>query len=251
MPEPNLIFTFFILIILELILGFDNVLMVSIISQRVEEKKQNIIRILGLILAALNRIALVFFISLFTTLEKKLFILNDLDVSIKDIIFFVGGSFLIWKSFREIYITIEIKNNKTGEKKSDKIYSVLTAVFQIIAIDAVFSIDSIITAIGFTDNLVVIVSSILISVLFMLLLVNKINLFIKNNVQIKILGLGFMFIIGVVLFLEVFDTKIPKYYLGITLVFALLVQLLQLRYKENKKKSKRKIFIRAQFKKTL
>ena len=75
MPEPNLIFTFFILIILELILGFDNVLMVSIISQRVEEKKQNIIRILGLILAALNRIALVFFISLFTTLEKKLFIL--------------------------------------------------------------------------------------------------------------------------------------------------------------------------------
>lgn len=247
MPEPNVLLTFFILIVLELILGFDNVLMVSIISQRVEEKKQNIIRFLGLFLAALNRIAFVFFISWFTALGKTLFYINKLDITVKDIVFFVGGSFLVWKSFKEIYVIIEHK--EPDDVYKTKTYSIFTAIFQIIALDAVFSIDSVITAIGLTENLAVIVSSILLSVLFMLLLVNKINNFIKNNISIKILALCFMFVIGVVLFLEVFDTKIPKYYLGITLVFTLAIQLLQIRYKENRKKKKKKNFIRSFYKK--
>ncbi len=249
MPEPNLLVTLFILIVLELILGFDNVLMVSIISQRVEEKKQNIIRFLGLVFAALNRIAFVFFISWFTSLGKILFYINNLDITVKDIVFFIGGSFLVWKSFKEIYVIIEHKKNDHDELYKAKKYSVFKALFQIIALDAIFSIDSVITAIGLTENMAVIVISILFSVLFMILLVNKINSFIKNNVSIKILALGFMFVIGVVLFLEVFNTKVPKYYLGVTLAFTLAIQLLQIRYKENRKRKKKRAFIRSPFKK--
>ena len=249
MPEPNLLVTFLILLLLELILGFDNVLMVSIISQRVEEKKQNIIRFLGLLFAALNRIALVFFISWFTALGKILFYINNLDITIKDVVFFIGGAFLVWKSFKEIYIIIEHKQSDLNGIYKRRTYSVFAAIFQIIALDAVFSIDSVITAIGLTENMIVIICSILFSVLFMIFLVNKINKFINNNISIKILALGFMFVIGVVLFLEVFDTKVPKFYLGITLVFTLVIQLLQIRYKENRKRKRKKVFIRSSYKK--
>ena len=99
-----------------------------------------------------------------------------------------------------------------------------------------------------TENVIIIVSSILLSVLFMIFLVDKINNFIKNNISIKILALGFMFVIGVVLFLEVFDTKVPKYYLGVTLIFTLAIQLLQIRYKENRKRKKKRAFIRSSYK---
>lgn len=249
MPEPNFLVTLFILLVLELILGFDNVLMVSIISQRVEEKKQNVIRFLGLVFAALNRVALVFFISWFTALSKILFYINNLDITVKDVVFFIGGSFLVWKSFKEIYIIIEHQKNEHDEVDKTKKYSVFTAIFQILALDAIFSIDSVITAIGLTENVIIIVSSILMSVLFMIFLVDKINNFIKNNISIKILALGFMFVIGVVLFLEVFDTKVPKYYLGVTLIFTLAIQLLQIRYKENRKRKKKRAFIRSSYKK--
>ena len=136
---------------------------------------------------------------------------------------------MVWKSFKEIYVIIEHKKNDHDELYKAKKYSVFTAIFQIIALDAIFSIDSVITAIGLTENVALIVTSILFSVLFMIFFVNKINNFIKNNVSIKILALGFMFVIGVILFLEVFNTKVPKYYLGVTLVFTLIIQLLQIR----------------------
>ncbi|APJ02426.1 TerC family protein [Silvanigrella aquatica] len=252
MPEPNFLVTFLVLMVLEFILGFDNVLMISIISQRVAEEKQKLIQFLGLTFAALNRIALVFFISWFTSLSTVLFYINNLDITIKDLIFFIGGAFLIWKSFKEIYYIIEYKKSNMNQQiNKTKKYSFLTAIFQIIALDAVFSIDSVITAIGFTENVVAIILAILLSVFFMMFYVNKINIFIKNNASIKILALGFMFVIGVVLFLEVFDAKIPKYYLGVTLVFALIIQLLQLRYQENKKKFKKRSFIRTFYKKVL
>ncbi len=249
MPEPNLLVTLFILIVLELILGFDNILMVSIISQRVEEKKQRFVRYLGLVFAALNRIALVFFLSWFTSLGKILFYINNLDITVKDVVFFIGGSFLVWKSFKEIYIIIEYQKNEQYENYKTKNYSVFKAIFQIMALDSIFSIDSIITAIGLTENMIIIVFSILFSVLLMIFLVDKINNFILHNVSIKILALGFMFAIGVVLFLEVFDTKIPKIYLGMTLVFTLTIQLLQKRYKEKRKRNRKRAFIRSSFKK--
>lgn len=251
MPEASLLITFFILILIELVLGFDNVLMISIISQRVKEKNQKVIRYLGLVLAALNRVLIILTITWFTALEKVLFYIGDLDIVVKDIIFFFGGFFLVFKSVKEIYIIIEHKNEDISNLNICKKISMLMAVLQIVAIDAVFSIDSVITAIGLTDNLLIIISSVFLSVVFMLVFVNKISDFIKNNISIKILALSFIFIIGIALCLEVFDKKVPKYYLGTTLVFALLIQLLQLRYKGNKKRKKKRIFIRSLNKKTL
>ncbi|KAB8030905.1 TerC family protein [Fluviispira multicolorata] len=238
MPDAGILITFFILLCLEIVLGFDNILMISIISNRVELTEQNFIRYLGLLLAAVTRIFLLCGIAWVSSFQKSFIYIGSFDFSTRDIILTMGGLFLIWKSIKEIHATVEHKDYEGSENKSIYKISMFSAIIQIVTIDAVFSMDAVITAIGLTENLIVIIFSILVSVCIMIFFVNKIALFIKSYISVKILSLVFMLVIGATLCLEAFDRSIPKQYLYAPLLFALFIQLLQIRYEVNKRKRK-------------
>ncbi|BBH51611.1 TerC family protein [Fluviispira sanaruensis] len=238
MPDAGILITFFTLLCLEIVLGFDNILMISIISNRVSLVNQNFIRYLGLILAAITRVFLLVGLTWVSSFQKSFIFIGGFDFSTRDIILTVGGLFLIWKSIKEIHSTVEHKDSDADEEKSKYKVSMFSAVTQIVFIDAVFSMDAIFTAIGLTENLLVIIFSILVSVCIMILFVNKVASFIKRFASVKILSLVFMFVIGTTLCLEAFDHSIPKQYLYAPLLFSLLIQLLQIRYEINKSKRK-------------
>lgn len=229
--------TFLVLLCLEIVLGFDNLLLISIIAQRVPVHQQKIIRRLGITLAAVMRIGLLFIVGWIASLNTAIFSVGDLGFSWRDIILSLGGVFLIWKAVTEIHQTVEHKAHQRNKDQGVRIYdSGAKAILQIMVIDSIFSIDSILTGVGLTENLYIIIAAILISLGFMLIFVNKIAEFIVANASLKILALSFMLVIGATLFLESFDQDIPKQYLYAPLVFALFIQALQLRYEVNRKK---------------
>ncbi|WP_186646337.1 TerC family protein [Fluviispira vulneris] len=238
MPDAGILITFFTLLCLEIVLGFDNILMISIISNRVNLESQNFIRYLGLILAATTRVFLLVGFTWVSSFQKSFIFIGNFDFSTRDIILTVGGLFLIWKSIKEIHATVEHKDCEISEDKNKYKISIFSAIFQIVFIDAIFSMDAIFTAIGLTENLMVIIFSILVSVLIMILFVNKVASFLKRFASVKILSLVFMLVIGTTLCLEAFDRSIPKQYLYAPLLFSLLIQLLQIRYEINKSKRK-------------
>jgi predicted tellurium resistance membrane protein TerC len=227
--------TFLVLLCLEIVLGFDNLLLISIIAQRVPVHQQHIIRRIGITMAAVMRIGLLFIIGWIASLNTPVFSIGDLGFSWRDIILSLGGVFLIWKAVTEIHHTVEHKAHERDKEQGVRIYdSGAKAVLQIMIIDSIFSIDSILTGVGLTENIMIIVAAILISLAIMLIFVNKIADFIAANASLKILALSFMLVIGVTLFLESFDQDIPKQYLYAPLVFALFIQALQLRYEMNR-----------------
>jgi len=219
-----------LLIALELVLGIDNIVVITIAVARLPERQRQTARVIGLVLAMVARFAMIGLVFVLAELEEPVL----WRFSVKDMILLVGGGFLIWKAIREMHHTIELRDGKeeSAGRAADSFWGALA---MIVAIDLVFSLDSVITAVGLTDNLVVIILAVVCSFAVVLVFVKPIGDFILANPSFKILALSFLITIGVVLFAEGMDHHIPKPYIYLPMAFATGVQILQWRMEQNRR----------------
>jgi predicted tellurium resistance membrane protein TerC len=216
------------LISLEVILGIDNVIFISILADKLPDSQRNKLRYWGLGLAMVMRLILLTLISWILKLDQELFILFDIHFSGKGLILIAGGLFLIYKSTVEIYHKTELAN-QTGEPTVPKTSSFKQLLLEIILLDLVFSIDSIITAIGMAQELWVMYTSVIVAVVIMIFASQPISFFIKKHPSFKILALSFLMMIGLSLIAEGFHLEIPKGYIYFSMAFAFIVDIIQMK----------------------
>ena len=229
------------LILLEVVLGLDNVIFISILSSRLPESQQKKARRMGLILAMFIRLGLLALISVILKLTNDFFHIPwftketgyEMGISGKDLILILGGLFLLYKSATEMYHKMEGDEGDTS--KSFKAVSFSSVVLQILLLDIVFSIDSIITAVGMVDELWVMYTAVIITVGIMLFAAEPISRFVNKHPVFKMLALSFLLLIGLSLIAEGFDVHIPKGYIYFSMAFALFVDVVQLRMNKPKK----------------
>lgn len=230
--DINLIATFFLLVGLELVLGIDNILLISILTDRLPEHQRAKTRIFGLTLALAVRCLLLLGAAHLVKLEEPVIF----NISWKGIVLLAGGAFLLFKAVKEIHHVVEKHDDKPD---AVKVYSTISSIiFQIILLDLVFSIDSVITAVGLTDHLLVIYSSVLVSFILVLAFAGAVASFVQKHATLKILALSFLVTIGVTLVIEGMGGHVPKAYIYLPMGFALAVELLQMRFDRNQKKKK-------------
>ncbi|GAA1688436.1 TerC family protein [Microcella alkalica] len=223
---PELLIAFASLLLLEIVLGIDNVVFISILAAKLPPEQQNKARIIGLTLAMFMRIALLFAASWVITLTADLFELFGMGFSGKDLILIVGGLFLLYKATTEIHERLEGEEaHAAGGGKAATFGAVIV---QIILIDMVFSIDSVITAVGMVDELWVMVSAVVIAVLIMLFTAKAVSDFVNRHPTVKMLALAFLVLIGAMLIAEGFDVKVDKALIYGPIAFAIGVEVLNL-----------------------
>jgi predicted tellurium resistance membrane protein TerC len=229
--DPNLWIAFATLTALEIVLGIDNVVFISILADRLPGKQRDKARKLGLLLAMLMRIALLLSLTWILGLTTTLFEVLGRSVSGRDLILLGGGLFLIGKSTHEIHGALE---GDTG-RASQKVKSTFTSVIvQIVLLDLVFSLDSVITAVGMTDVIPIMVAAVVISVAIMMLAARPISDFVRKHPTVKMLALSFLILIGVLLVAEGFGQHIPKGYVYFAMAFSLAVEMLNLRLRKHR-----------------
>ncbi len=216
------------LISLEVILGIDNVIFISILADKLPDSQRNKLRYWGLGLAMVMRLILLTLISWILKLDQELFILFDIHFSGKGLILIAGGLFLIYKSTVEIYHKTELANN-SDQPVVPKTSSFKKLLLEIIILDLVFSIDSIITAIGMAQELWVMYTSVIVAVVIMIFASQPISFFIKKHPSFKILALSFLMMIGLSLIAEGFHLSIPKGYIYFSMAFAFVVDIIQMK----------------------
>lgn len=217
---------------LELVLGVDNILLISILTDRLKKEQRNKARIIGLSVALGARVLLLLGASYIVRLNEPALV----GFSWKQIILLVGGGFLLFKAVKEIHHVVE--HSAEDSKQVKKTATFASVIVQILLLDLVFSIDSVITAVGLTDSLLVIYSSVLVSFLLVLAFSGPIANFVNANVPLKILALSFLVTIGVTLGVEGLGEHVPKGYIYLPMGFALFVELLQMRFSYNQRKAK-------------
>lgn len=222
------------LILLEVVLGLDNIIFISILSGRLPPDQQKKARRIGILLAMVIRLGLLAVISWILKLEGELFRVLGVSISGKDIILILGGLFLIYKSTTEIYHKMEGEEGDTSKKIKAVTFSAV--IVQILILDMVFSIDSIITAVGMVDELWLMYTAVIVTVAIMLFAAEPISNFVNKHPTFKMLALSFLLLIGVALIAEGFDVHIPKGYIYFSMGFALLVDVLQMRMGRKKGK---------------
>lgn len=215
------------LIALEVILGIDNIIFISILADKLPQEQRNKLRYWGIGLAMLMRLGLLAVISWILKLNETLFTIFEIGLSWKDIILIVGGLFLIYKSTREIYHKTEEEGGVTSGKIVAKNFG--QSLIEIIILDIVFSIDSIITAVGMVEELWIMYTAVVVTVLIMLIASKPISNFISKHPSFKILALCFLIMIGVALLAEGFHFEIPKGYIYFSMGFAFLVDIIQMK----------------------
>jgi predicted tellurium resistance membrane protein TerC len=211
---------------LEIVLGIDNIIFISILAGRLPHSEQAKARILGLTLAMFTRIALLFSLTIIMRLTAPLFAVLGNEISGRDIILIVGGLFLIAKSTHEIHEKLEGDEGKTSRKVAASFASVI---IQIMLLDIVFSLDSVITAIGMASALGIMVTAVVIAVVFMMIFAGAISDFVQKRPTIKMLALSFLLLIGVTLIAEGLDQHIPKGYIYFAMAFSVFVEMLNLK----------------------
>jgi len=220
------------LIALEVILGIDNIIFISILADKLPEEKRNKLRYWGIGLAMAMRLCLLAIISWILKLDQTLFTVFETDFSGKGLILIFGGLFLIYKSTKEIYVKTEIVNaENAGTVKEVRFGSLLT---EVIILDLVFSVDSIITAVGMVEELWVMYTAVIVTVIIMLIASKPISEFIRKHPSFKILALCFLMMIGISLLAEGFSFEIPKGYIYFSMAFAFLVDIIQMKTMKDK-----------------
>lgn len=222
--------------ILEIVLGIDNIIFISIIAGKLPKANQGKARTIGLMLALIMRVVLLFSISWIIGLKQALFYISDFGVTGRDLILFAGGVFLLYKT------TIELHNKVQGYDDSEmkiKRESFKAIVLQIVLIDIVFSFDSILTAVGLVTNLLIMIIAVIIAMIIMLIFSGKVSDFINNNPTIKILALSFLLMIGVVLIIESFHQHVDKKFIYISIAFSLFVETMNIRMKKKGEKKRK------------
>jgi predicted tellurium resistance membrane protein TerC len=228
LADPQTWLAFITLSLLEIVLGFDNIIFISILVGRLPPARQEAARITGLTLAMVTRVALLFSIVWLTSLVQPLFHVGDRDVSGRDLILLGGGLFLLAKSVLEIHHTLEGAGRQTA--RAQKVYASFTMiVVQIGAIDVVFSLDSVFTAVGLAKELAIMVAAIIASMLVMMWISRSVSAFIERYPTIKMLALAFLILIGIALVAEGLHFEIPKGYLYFAMGFAVVVELVNIR----------------------
>lgn len=224
------------LVALEIVLGIDNIIFISILVGRLPVEQRNKARRLGIGLAMLTRLVLLFSIVWVMGLVEPWFTIFDNQISGRDVILILGGLFLLGKSTLEIHSSLEIAEHSSGlTTKYSGFFSVL---IQIAVLDIIFSLDSVITAVGLVDHLSIMVIAILLSVAVMLFAAKSIGIFVDNNPTIKMLALSFLMLIGFTLVAEGFDIHVPKAYIYFAMAFSIGVELLNMQVRKRKEKIK-------------
>lgn len=217
------------LIVLEVILGIDNIIFISILADKLPEEKRHRLRQLGIGLAMIMRLVLLAVISWVMKLDEELFTILGNGISGKEIILLAGGTFLLYKSTREIFIHTEAADHNYENVATVKKVSFRDMLIQILILDMVFSIDSIITAVGMVDKLWIMYTAVIVSVGIMLLAAKPISDFISEHPSFKVLALCFLLIIGISLIGEGLEFHIPKGYIYFSMAFSFFVDFVQLK----------------------
>ena len=221
------------LIALEVILGIDNVIFISILAGKLPANQQKKARLYGLILAMILRLALLAVISLIMKLENDLFRVFNQGFSVKDLILVLGGLFLLYKSATEIFHKME--GEQGNQSKKFKAVTFTQVIIQILLMDLVFSVDSIITAIGMVKEVWIMYVAIVVTVLIMLIAAEPISNFVNKHPAFKMLALSFLLLIGFSLISEGFGVEIPKGYIYFSMAFSMLASIFQVRMNKNSK----------------
>jgi predicted tellurium resistance membrane protein TerC len=214
---------------MEVVLGIDNLIFISILSNKLPPEHRQRVRRIGMSLALVMRLALLSMIAWIVSLTAPVFTVMDNAFSWKDMILIAGGLFLLWKATKEIHHSVDTKaSHELLDKKDVVISNVGSAIFQIILLDLVFSIDSILTAVGMTDHLPIMVVAVLVAVAVMLLAADPLANFINDNPTVVMLALGFLLMIGMVLIAEGFGAHVPKGYIYTAMAFSAAVEILNM-----------------------
>ena len=231
--DPNIWIAFFMLSALEIVLGIDNIIFISILVGRLPPESRDLARRLGLGFAMVSRIGLLFSLAWVMTLTSPLFTVFAQEISGRDLILLGGGLFLLYKASHEIFMEVEAHQTSEVSAGVDKVKAG-TSVFwgtivQIGIVDIVFSLDSVITAVGMVDNINVMVAAVLASVAVMMFAAKPIGEFVDRHPSIKVLALAFLTMVGTLLIAEAFDVHVPKAYVYVAMLFSLGVEALNIR----------------------
>ena len=244
LSNPEIWISLITLTVLEIVLGIDNIIFISILAGKLPENQQRKARQLGLALAMITRVLLLLSLSWIMTLTATLFNMGDwlgltegewfqkLAISGRDLILLIGGLFLIYKSTSEIHEKLEGAEHAQGSKKK---LSFSATILQILLLDIVFSLDSVITAVGMADHVEVMIAAVIFAVLVMMVSAGAISNFVNRHPTVKMLALSFLLLIGVSLLAEAFEQHIPKGYIYFAMAFSVLVEMLNLRMKSKSK----------------
>ncbi|MGK6352890.1 TerC family protein [Parapedobacter sp. DT-150] len=249
--NPEIWISLLTLTVLEIVLGIDNIVFISILSGKLPIEQQARARRLGLLLALVTRVLLLFSIKWVMSLTGTLVNLSDwfniqdeqwaayLDLSGRDLILLLGGIFLIYKSTTEIHQKIE--GDGEAHELRGKAVTFANVILQIMILDIVFSLDSVITAVGMVDHIEVMIAAVVIAVIIMMISASTISNFVNKHPTVKMLALAFLLLIGVSLTAEAFNQHIPKGYIYFAMAFSVLVEFLNLRSQKKKPTSKPEI----------
>ncbi len=222
------------LALLEIVLGIDNLVFIAIVTDRLPRAERPLAYRLGLAGAMITRIGLLLLLSWVRHIESSLFSVFGNDITVRDLIMLVGGIFLIGKSVHEIYEKVELDEDEEEDVEGFRKGSATMGwvIAQIAVMDIVFSLDSVITAVGMVEHVPVMVAAIIVAVLVMLIFARSVGEFVNRHPSMRILALSFMLLIGVLLVAEGFGRHMPKGYIYASMGFALFVELLNMRFRK-------------------
>ena len=238
LADPQIWISLFTLTFLEIVLGIDNIVFISILAAKLPAAQQPRARKLGLAAALITRLMLLASLAWVVKLTAPLFTVFSQEISGRDLVLILGGLFLLYKSTVEIHEKVtheeDMAGVPTGEEKQKKAVSFGGVIVQIMILDIIFSLDSVITAVGMVDNLYVMMTAVIIAVLVMLMAVNPISHFVNEYPTIKMLALSFLLLVGMALVGEGFDLHIPKGYIYFAMFFSMGVEVLNIRASRKK-----------------
>lgn len=229
LTDPQIWIAFVTLTALELVLGIDNVVFISILAGKLPADQQKKARTVGLALAMLMRIALLFSLSWIIRLTAPLFVVFGDEISGRDLILIAGGLFLLGKSTHEIHQRLEGDEGHASARVKPSFMSVIV---QILLLDAVFSLDSVITAVGMVDEIEIMIAAVVVAIVFMMVFAGPISNFVERRPTVKMLALSFLLLIGMTLLAEGFDQHIPKGYIYFAMAFSVFVEMLNLKLRK-------------------
>ncbi|MFK0033624.1 TerC family protein [Pseudomonas monteilii] len=236
LTSPEIWVAFFTLTALEIVLGIDNIIMIAILVGRMPPHMRVRTRFFGLALAMVTRILLLLSITWIMGLTRDLFQVFGQGISGRDLILFFGGLFLLYKSSTEMFQSLEGEEEQASETAGIG-RGFIATIIQIAIIDIVFSLDSVITAVGMVSNVPVMVAAIIVAVMVMMMAAGGISAFIERHPSLKMLALAFLVVVGTVLIAEAFDVHVPKGYVYFAMAFSLAVEALNIRMRTRREKT--------------
>ncbi len=228
LTNPDIWIAFLTLCALEIVLGIDNIIFISILSHKLPAEQQQKARQTGLLLALVMRVALLFSISWIMRLTAPIFSVYGNGISGRDLILILGGLFLLYKSVKEIHHKVEAGGNGDTQKTNEQI-SYASVIGQILLLDLVFSLDSVITAVGMVDRIEVMIAAVIVSVGVMFWSAEPISRFVNRHPAVKVLALAFLIMIGTALIAEGFEAHFPKGYIYFAMAFSVAVEAINIR----------------------